>query len=276
MFTKDAIVGRIMSQEVKKYLKYLKEVLSYKDSTIKTYEYILNDFVESNKKPENYLNKFSGSYRNRNINILSSFYEYLVSVGVKSTNEIKPIKKSKQNKNAPIFANATQLESIISSIKEDGFKNIRNKTLLELGIAVGARINEFVNIKLSDLDIDNKKMEIYGKGKSRWQDLTEPSIKILKKYLPLRALVAKNDFLFVTETGEQLKYPYYVIKPLIGNLTPHQFNRHSLAVGLIRNGMDLDQVRRVMRHSSIATTSIYLSAEDPSIQEQLKKKHPRA
>lgn len=265
-----------MLQNVTKYLDYLKNTLSYKDATIKTYKYLLTQFINSKKTPEKYLNGFSGSYRNRNINILSSYYDFLVLNGYTNKNIIKFIKRSKENKKTPKFANSTQLNDIINKIEEKGFLNLRNKTLLELGIAIGARINEFTYIKMNDLDISNKKIKIYGKGKERWQDLTDQSIKILSKYLIEREKITKCEYLFITELGYQLKYPYHVIKPLIGNLTPHQFTRHSLAIGLIRNGMDLDQVRRVMRHSSIATTAIYLSAEDPSIKEQLKLKHPRA
>lgn len=261
---------------INKYLDYLKNTLSYKDATIKTYRYILDNFVASKKSPEKYLAQFSGSYRNRNINILSSYYAYLVKTGVKTKNEVNDIKRSKQNKKVPKFASADKLGKIIDSIKEEGFINLRNKALLEFGIAVGARISEFTYVKMTDLDMPNKKVKIYGKGKERIQDLTDTAVDILTKYLAERAKITKCDYLFITEQGEQLKYPYYAIKPLIGDLTPHQFNRHSLAIGLIRNGMDLYQVSKVLRHSSINTTAIYLSAEDPSIQEQLKKKHPRS
>lgn len=258
------------------YLDYLANTLSYKPSTIKTYKFLLDDFAESKLTPEKYLNKFNGSYRNRNINILSSYYDWLVENNIEKINPVKKIKRSKTNSKVPKFATPSKLNDIINSIPEIGFLNLRNKALLELGIAVGARISEFTYIKMDDLDLANKKIKIYGKGKERWQDLTETSIDILNKYLIERTKIAKCDSLFITENGNALKYPYYVIKPLIGDLTPHQFNRHSLAIGLLRNGMDLDQVRRVMRHSSISTTAIYLGAEDPSIKEQLKKRHPRA
>lgn len=258
------------------YLDYLQNTLSYKTSTINTYRFLLNGFIKSKKSPEKYLNQFSGSYRNRNINILSSYYEWLVENNLEKINPLKKIKRSKTNTKVPKFAGAAKLNEIINKIPEIGFLNLRNKSLLELGIAIGARISEFTYIKINDLDIVNKKIKIYGKGKERWQDLTDASIIILNKYLIERNKIAKCDNLFITETGQQLKYPYYVIKPLIGDLTPHQFNRHSLAIGLLRNGMDLDQVRRVMRHSNISTTAIYLGAEDPSIKEQLKQRHPRA
>jgi integrase/recombinase XerC len=261
---------------IDKYLTYLKETLSYKDATIKTYRYLLEQFVASKKTPEKYLNKFSGSYRNRNINIISSYYSWLVKTGVKTKSNIGDIKRSKENKKVPKFASAVKLDEIIKAIPEEGFLNLRNKALLEFGIAVGARISEFTYVKMTDLDLVNKKVKVYGKGKERIQDLTDAAISILIKYIVERDKISKCDYLFITEQGQQLKYPYYVIKPLIGNLTPHQFNRHSLAIGLIRNGMDLYQVSKVMRHSSISTTAIYLSAEDPTIQEQLKKKHPRS
>lgn len=261
---------------VVKYLDYLKDTLSYKEATIKTYRYILDNFISSKKTPEKYLAKFSGSYRNRNINIISAYYDWLVKTGVKRKNEVKEVKRSKQNKKVPKFASVDKLAKIIDTIEEKGFLNLRNKALLEFGIAVGARISEFTYVKMTDLDLANKKVKIYGKGKERIQDLTDAAINILTKYIVERDKIAKCDHLFITEQGEQLKYPYYVIKPLIGDLTPHQFNRHSLAIGLIRNGMDIYQVSKVMRHSSISTTAIYLSAEDPSIQEQLKRKHPRS
>ena len=163
--------------------------------------------------------------------------------------------------------------------------SVRNAAIIELLFATGGRVAEICSLHLSDVDIVNRTIKLYGKGsKERVIPIENQSVlRILNQY---RTITEKKhlttDFFFVNKLGNRtteqsvrnMIKSYYKQCGITLHITPHMF-RHSFATLLLEEDVDIRYIQRLLGHSSIMTTQIYTHVTTAKQKEIIKTKHPR-
>lgn len=282
------------------FLKYLKEEKNYSDLTILDYDEDLNEFLNLVNKDvakiekddiKVYLtilfkHKNKSSTISRKISSLKSFYKYLNLKEIMSHNPMSTIKYPKKEKLLPKFIQYNELEELLKVSKE-GKLGDRNNLIIELLYDTGVRVSELVNIKISDIDFDNKKIRIMGKGSyERFAFFGENGYIALKKYMDgLRIQLLDNkssDFLILNKDGGKItpRGVAKIIDSMIKNtsiklkISPHTL-RHTFATHLLDNGCDIRSVQEMLGHKNINSTQVYTHVTSERLKEVYFKSHPR-
>jgi integrase/recombinase XerD len=180
-----------------------------------------------------------------------------------------------------------EIEQMLSLLDGDNPLSVRNKAIVELLYGSGLRVSELINLRLGDLHINRRFINIIGKGnKERIIPLGDESAIALKEYLEKSRSVLKKDLgdiVFVNVRGSQISRigVYKMLKQLASeaNITktvsPHTL-RHSFASHLLENGVDLRMVQELLGHEDVSTTQIYTHIHKQTLKALFKKAHPRA
>lgn len=284
------------------FLNYLKNIRLYSKKTVASYEYDLKDyalFLEKNNltiKDDNdktlklYLNyiydkKISNKSISRHLSSLRTYYDFLKKENIVTENIFKNVKNPKIEKNIPNFISRDKLNEIFTSFNDSDL-DIRNRLVIELLYATGLRVGELVNIKIKDIDFGAQSIKVLGKGsKERYVFYNNTTKEVLKKYLVVRKKLQKkeNDYLLLNDKGTPIKEASVrkIIQTTLmkcgikSKITPHTF-RHTFATDLLNQGLDLVNVKELLGHASLNTTSIYTHITNDRIKEVYQNTHPRA
>lgn len=161
----------------------------------------------------------------------------------------------------------------------------RDLTIVEIFFATGARVYEISNLKRQDIDLDNGIIRIFGKGsKERCVQIGNHDIlKLMKEYYRInQEVIDKCGFFFVNQHGKRFSEQsirrmlrkYSCQAGVSVHITPHMF-RHSVATYLLEEGVDIMYIQKILGHSSIKTTQIYLHIASKKQMEILRERHPR-
>lgn len=283
------------------FLEYLKVVKKHSDNTIINYQVDIlefNDFMKgkileiSKEDVNDYLNYMyemnaSKSTISRKLSSLRTFYNYLISNGIVSTNYFSLVKNPRKDKSLPRYVNDSDIDKMF--MIPDTRKPIgqRNLVIIRMLYATGVRVSELVNIKIKDINISERTIRILGKGsKERIVIFGINTSRELKKYLDdgRRKLDVRNsEYLFLNKDGNRLSDRYVrkiiddiIVKASISmHVSPHML-RHTFATEMLNNGADLVSVKDLLGHESLNTTSIYTHVSDEMIRKVYDKAHPRA
>ncbi|MGN1358752.1 MAG: site-specific tyrosine recombinase/integron integrase [Bacilli bacterium] len=283
------------------FLEYLKVVKKHSDNTIINYQVDIlefNDFMKgkileiSKEDVNDYLNYMyemnaSKSTISRKLSSLRTFYNYLVSNSIVSTNYFSLVKNPRKDKSLPRYVNDSDIDKMF--MIPDTRKPIgqRNLVIIRMLYATGVRVSELVNIKIKDINISERTIRILGKGsKERIVIFGINTSRELKKYLDdgRRKLDVRNsEYLFLNKDGNRLSDRYVrkiiddiIVKASISmHVSPHML-RHTFATEMLNNGADLVSVKDLLGHESLNTTSIYTHVSDEMIRKVYDKAHPRA
>lgn len=265
---------------INQYIEHLVG-LNYSPTTIRTRKYILEQLVSSGLSIEEFLARgISPSTRNRELQVISLYYDWARETGHAKANPVKRLSKSKMEARLPKIVSSREINDIVDSIDTSTFAGVRDKAIIEVGLSIASRISDFRTMTISGLDLERKTIIVFGKGRRECiQPLGKMAVAALKQYLPVReAILAQSksttDALFINENGSPVKSFYYILKRYLRDITPHQFMRHSIAIASLRNGMKLEEVRDLLRHQSIATTAHYLRFNS-DLQDAHSTYHPR-
>jgi len=286
----------------KEFLEYIKNVRKYSDHTIINYELDIKLFEEFLKiKKIDYKNieykvvlefinflkdEHKSSSINRILSSLRTYYNYLIRNNYIKHNPFKIVNGLKKEKKLPEYFKYNEYVDLVNSIDTTTTLGIRNKCIFELLLCTGCRVNELINIKLSDIDINLREIKVLGKGnKERVVYLGSYAIDSLNSYLNIRKDILKNknnNYLFLNHLGNKLttrgirEIIDNILKKVSSNLkiTPHTF-RHSFATMLLNEGCDLKSVQELLGHVSLSTTSIYTHISNEELKRVYLKTNPR-
>ena len=224
----------------------------------------------------------------RKIAALRSFWKYLIKESILKTNPWLYINTPKLDKTLPSFLYPEETKKLLDNFNEQNSQNLRDKAILELLYASGARISEISNLNLSDIDLYGGEIKVLGKGnKERIVLIGKESIKSLENYLnnSRRKLLGtkNNNALFINRLGERLNVRTIqrIIKKqslkigLNKKITPHTL-RHSFATDMLNGGADLRTVQELLGHQSLSTTQVYTHLTKERLKKIYDKTHPRA
>jgi len=222
---------------------------------------------------------------NRKISTLKSYFKFLLKQGRVKTNPTLKIISPKTGKRLPVYVDKSAVSKLLDDIVfEKGFPGIRNKTMLEVFYSTGIRLSELINLKESDIDRDRKEMKVLGKGnKQRVIPLGQKLLDAISHYLYLKPKEFRNEYLLVTDDGKKLypRFVYRIVNRYLAMVTtvdkksPHAL-RHTFATHLVDNGADLNAVKELLGHSSLAATQVYTHNTIEKLKDAYKKAHPKA
>ncbi|MFV0530089.1 MAG: tyrosine-type recombinase/integrase [Flavobacteriales bacterium] len=232
--------------------------------------------------------KYSAVSINRKLSSLRTFYKYLMKanqIPYSPLELVNPIKKQKKIQ-IPIAEDEMELLLDSEEIFSDGFEGIRDLLVMELLYQTGIRRAELIHLKTTAVDFSKKTIKVLGKrNKERIIPLTTSLIVIIKKYLEYRKEVDKDgqEELILTKKGRRI-YPslaYQIVNYYLSLVTtkekksPHML-RHSFATHLLNSGADLNAIKELMGHSSLASTQVYTSSSLKELKKMYNHTHPRS
>ena len=221
------------------------------------------------------LKKEKSSSVRRKISSLKSFYKFLYKNGYmdKKDYPLTKVAYPKMEKKLPKFIYYNDLLEIINESTKDK-DGVRDRLIIEMLYATGVRVSELVNIKINDIDFNNRRIIVLGKGnKERIVYYGEYAEEVLKEYMKTHER-KNHNYLFVNSKGGKLtdRGVRYIIDNIMSKLsvkthvTPHVL-RHTFATDMLNNGCDIKVVQELLGHSSLKATEIYTHVTN----EHLKK-----
>lgn len=239
----------------------------------------LSQFLESQQ--ESGISKRSQA---RAVSALRTFYKFLELEGHIKENPTERIGLPKISQYIPVVLSPEEVEKIISSVDLSDPLGHRNKAILETLYSCGLRVSELVELRISDLFLDDSFVRVTGKGnKQRLVPIGEPAKEAILHYLKQTSrLFAREDILFLNRRGKKLSrvMVFNIVKThaakagITKNISPHTF-RHSFASHLVENGADLRAVQQMLGHESILTTEIYTHIDTQKWEREILSHHPR-
>lgn len=286
------------------FIEHLKFVKRYSDHTLTNYTIDLNQFLAFYGEDPNWLevnnkdvrafvvelskNKYAPKSIKRKLSSLSRFFKYLIKEEVIKTNPCKGVTTPKANKPLPKFYKANELDQILDvDIQNFSFEELRDYMIFKTIYYCGLRKQELIDLKLEDVNINQAEIKVFGKGgKERLIPLLPELVNDLQVYMNLRAEVLiserKLKHLFFTKQQKELypKFVYNIVNNYLnkanvaGKKSPHGL-RHSFATHLLARGADIESVKELLGHESLAATQVYLHHSIASLKEVYKKAHPK-
>jgi len=231
---------------------------------------------------------------NRKLSTLKSFYRYCQKLGLAQNNPMLKVVAPRVSKQLPVFLTRQNLDKLIHSIEyTNDYQGCRDKLIVTLFYATGIRRAELMQIKITDLDLGQGTLKVMGKrNKERIIPLGEQLISMLNGYLIIRSsFFSENNLsdqnngmpLFVTSKGEPV-YPkliYTIVHKYLSliasnsKLSPHVL-RHTFATHMLDDGADLNAIKEILGHSSLAATQVYTHNTIEKLKSIYKQAHPRA
>lgn len=294
-------------QQVQAFLDYLKFEKRYSPHTLISYSNDIGSFFSflnstfGDIKPEDIQQSFIRSWLadlkekknssksiNRKLSSLRSLFKYCLKTGVIKTMPTLNIVAPKISKRLPVFVKESEAKQLIESLdrSSEDWKSLNAKMLIVLFYSTGMRLSELINLKEKQVDRSRNHIKVLGKGnKERIIPVSNELIRTIDEYKQQKRkeFEQEEETLLVTEKGKKLypKYAWLLVNEYLGKAStlnkksPHIL-RHSFATHLMNNGADLNAVKELLGHASLAATQVYTHNTIGKLKDVHKKAHPKA
>jgi len=292
---------------VRSFLDYLKYEKRYSVHTITSYTNDLQDFfdfieiqfgtVELSAIDLNMVRswlaglkdkKFTSKSINRKISTLRSFFKYQMRTGVLTASPAAQVITPKISRRLPVYVTEEDTKTLVANLgrASEDWKSLNAKMLISIFYATGMRVSELVNLKEKQVDTGRSQIRVLGKGnKERMIPVSPGILEAIKLYREEKNQLFEKpgDYLLVTEKGKKIypKYAYLLVNKYLGEAStldkksPHVL-RHTFATHLMNQGADLNAVKELLGHSSLAATQVYTHNTIGKLKDIHKKAHPKA
>ncbi len=290
----------------KSFSDYLSLEKNYSKHTVRAYiddlkrfqQFIVDEFDQSNIDHISYsqirnwiINLVDSGLSNRSINrkisSLNAYFKFLLKISSISVNPLAQHKALKTSKKVQVPFSESEVNRVLDQLDyDDSFEGLRDKLVIELFYSTGMRRIELINLKLEDVDFSNETLKVLGKrNKERIIPLLSHVIHNLKNYVNERNKIMVNDqenALFLTKKGDKIyeTLVYRIINNYFSKAStkvkksPHIL-RHSFATHLLNQGADLNAVKELLGHTSLAATQIYTHNSIAELKKVHQNAHPR-
>jgi len=218
---------------------------------------------------------------------LRSFYHFLLHEDIIQTDPTAMIDMPNIGSRLPSVLTVDEIDRMIGAIDLSKPDGQRNKAIIEVLYGCGLRVSELVNLKISELYLEEQFLMVIGKGnKQRLVPISSVAIKEIEKYnydrIQLHIKKGEEDILFLNRFGHRLTrvMVFYIIKKHAGlagitkTISPHTL-RHSFATHLLEGGANLRVIQEMLGHESITTTEIYTHLDTDYLRSEIMSCHPR-
>ena len=272
-------------------------ITAYKNDLISFTDFLVTQYNQENLLEVHYpqirswivtlvADKISNRTINRKVSSLKSFYKFLQKTKQIAANPLSKHKALKIEKRVQVPFSFKEIDAVLKEVAIDNdFISVRNKLIVELLYSTGIRRAELIHLKERDVSLTDKTIKVLGKrNKERFIPLLNSVIQTLKEYLELKKeFTIGEEELFITEKGNKLyeTLVYRVINSYFSRVSskekksPHIL-RHSFATHLLNGGADLNSVKELLGHSSLASTQVYTQNSLDVIKKVYNQAHPRS
>ncbi|MEY8847558.1 tyrosine-type recombinase/integrase [Psychroserpens sp. XS_ASV72] len=225
---------------------------------------------------------------NRKISSLNTYYKFLLKTEQIEVNPLAKHKALKTAKKVQVPFSQTEMDSVMKELNDaKGFEELRNRLIIELFYATGIRRIELVQLKLEDVDLANKMLKVTGKrNKERFIPLIPSVAESVEAYTKVRndlEVIEDKSHLFLTKKGVKIyeTLVYRIINDYFSKVStkvkrsPHII-RHSFATHLLNQGANLNAVKELLGHSSLAATQVYTHNSIAELKKVYANAHPRS
>jgi integrase/recombinase XerC len=294
------------NSSIQSFLQYLQFEKRYSQHTIIAYQKDLEqffDYLNSQYKTDDVSSVTSFIIRswlaqlknndaataktiNRKISTLKSFFKYQLKQGIITQTPTTTLVSPKISKRLPVFVQENNMDTLLTHVEfPNTWQGKTEQLVIELFYATGMRLSELIKLKEQQVDFYNQQVKVLGKGnKERIIPINKTLLHKLNEYCINKNAVQKAvPQVFVNEKGKALnpRVVYGFVKQYLGLVTtvqkksPHIL-RHSFATHLMNNGADLNAVKELLGHSSLAATQVYTHNTIEKLKEVYAKAHPKA
>lgn len=225
---------------------------------------------------------------NRKLSSLRAYFDFMVREGKLTTHPMTTIRSLKKPKRLPVYVRENNLKNLFeSSGFSSDFSGLRDRVVIELLYGTGMRLSELIGLKKESISFHDHKILVFGKrSKERWIPLHQKLIVLLKEYLDTIEKTLPNlpvNNLILTDAGKPA-YPVFIariVKKYLGLVTtekkksPHVL-RHSFASHLLNAGAEINSIKELLGHSSLAATQVYAHNSATKLRQAYSLAHPRA
>ena len=291
---------------IQSFLDYLKFQKRYSQHTVISYQNDVSDFFNFIQEKYGKLslpeisatlvrtwlahlkqNKIASKSINRKISALKSFFKYQLKQEAISVSPMTVIVSLKVSKRLPSFIEEKEMETLFNHVEfEDTWEGRTNRLLMQIFYQTGMRLSELINLKESQIDKSNSNIKVLGKGnKERIIPVNNQLLTAVFSYINDKKNIENEDtvFLLINKKGKKLqpRYVYGKVKEYLNYVTTNQRKsphilRHSFATHLTNNGADINAVKELLGHSSLASTQIYTHNSIQKLKDIHKKAHPKS
>lgn len=293
-----------METSIASFISYLSHQKQYSAHTLKAYSNDLLSFkdyldvIYEAKSPSDVSKRMVSSFIaelaeqglaartiNRKLSAIQSFFNHLHKRGIVEQNPVRNIQRPKTPKRLPSIIRSEQVSTLLSreTFIQD-FEGIRDRAILSTFYACGLRRDELIGLRTNNIDWVAGQLKVLGKrNKERIIPIGKDLLNILDDYRRQREqALASNEIFFLTVKGEKM-YPslvYQIVKNYLSKVTtiekksPHVL-RHTFATHLLNEGANLQSIKELLGHESLATTQVYTHTSLAQLKEIYNKAHPR-
>ena len=289
---------------VKSYTRYLKLERNYSPNTLAAYQndlsWLLSFCEQQEMNPldmqledlqhfavQLHEHQIGPTSQARILSGIRSFYKYLLLSGEIEQDPTELLESPHLGERLPEVLSTDEIDQIQKSIDLSKPEGQRNKTIIEVLFSCGLRVSELVNLKLSNLYLEEGFVRVMGKGsKERLVPISSKAIRELKYWFMDRNLMkiqqGEEDYVFLNRRGKHLTRTMILIMlkrqavaaGITKTISPHTL-RHSFATELLKGGADLRAIQAMLGHESIGTTELYMHIDTTTLRDEILQHHPR-
>ena len=266
--------------DIQSFFKFCREEYEVEEPSEITYRYIRFWIVRLSEKG------LSNRSVNRKLSALRSYFNFMMKTGLITQNPMAEHRSLKEPKKVQVPFTEKEVENALNYFNNDqDFESVRNKLVIEMLYLTGMRRAELIGLQLNDVDTDGGVVKVLGKrNKERIIPLLNSVTPSIQTYLNLRKAI-KPDVtnFFITKNGKPLyqSLVYTIVKNAFDGVTtklkksPHIL-RHSFATHLLNKGADLNSVKELLGHASLASTQVYTHNSLHDLKNMYNNAHPRS
>lgn len=272
-------------------LAYQKDIEAFQSFIVTTYEQEEIESVNYTQIRSWIVSLVESGITNRSINrkiaSLKAYYKFLLRIKQITVNPLAKHTALKVAGKVQVPFSEKEMQTVISDLQKDtSFKGLRDRLIVEMFYATGIRRSELVNLKVSDVDLGGKVIKVLGKrNKERLVPLLPFLVETIQLYLSsVKDIInlSTDNYLFVAESGNKVSesFVYRVINSYFSKAStkekksPHVL-RHTFATHLLNNGADLNSVKELLGHASLASTQHYTHTSIAELKKNYQQAHPR-
>ncbi|MBP7244499.1 MAG: tyrosine-type recombinase/integrase [Bacteroidia bacterium] len=299
-----------MNSEYDTFISYLKHEKRYSAHTVLAYDTDIKQFLDfllaqyqitSPSEASHFIirswivslmeEKLDPRSVNRKITTLRTLYRYLVRQRIIQRNPMLKVQAPKTKKKLPEYVDEEKMERLLDPSMEvaGDFQSVRNFLMVDFFYRTGVRLSELIGLKVSDVNLFSLTVTVLGKrNKVRQIPITNSFKIILKNYLELRTkflaeVGGDSPHFFLGNNGNQM-YPGFVYRTVKSSISlvstgkkrsPHIL-RHSFATAMLNHGADINAIKEILGHSSLAATQVYTHNSIEKLKEVYKQAFPKA
>ena len=224
---------------------------------------------------------------NRKLSSLKSLFKFLMRKGLVKKSPLSKVLAPKTSKRLPVFVEKAGMDRLLTDIEfAEGFEGARDRVMMELFYGTGMRRSELLHLKETDIDSYNSQVKVLGKGSKERIIPIQPQLReLLRDYITLKNQSTEQPsiYMFVSSEGKLLNASaiyqtvrrYLNLVTTIDKKSPHVL-RHTYATHLMNNGADINAVKELLGHASLAATQVYTHNTIDKLKKIYTQAHPKA